>query len=434
MVDGGLSVIQEKKNFYADTKAVHVFSPSKMAFHKDKLVNIKEVFDGKSDTPMAPINMWVKPTNICDHACSYCSYCFGTDTPVVETIQHGDQLKREVMLGFIDDCGEMGVKSLTYTGGGESLVYPHITECFEKTLDLGIELSAITNGQTMEGKKAELLGKAAWVRVSLSETDPIRFKKERFRNKDTFNQLINNIKNFVKTKNSECKFGINYVINRGCADHIYNDVRFFKSLGVDYVKFTPAYGIRDETELFEIKIPGSTKVRFRENKKLMEVRREEGTGKYTFQDYMDYHGPYKDKYLEQINMAREDFQDNAVEGFKVQSTIETDFSSTSTDERPVTRCPIIQIVPTLGADGGIYPCHDKTYMEGAQLGNINDMRFKDIWKSPKVLNIMRNLNPKVSCRHHCSYDQRNLLAEDMMANINKIDSFKPESNLHANFP
>ena len=49
-----------------------------------------------------------------------------------------------------------GVKAVTFSGGGEPLVYPYITETMEKVLDAGIDLSIITNGSMLKGRNAQL--------------------------------------------------------------------------------------------------------------------------------------------------------------------------------------------------------------------------------------------------------------------------------------
>ena len=72
-----------------------------------------------------------------------------------------DEIKREKILEIIQDFKSIGVKAVTFSGG-EPLLYPYI----EEIMEAGIELSIITNGSLLTGKKVELLSKAKWVRIS----------------------------------------------------------------------------------------------------------------------------------------------------------------------------------------------------------------------------------------------------------------------------
>ena len=98
----------------------------------------------------------------------------------------------------MDDLEEMGVKAVTYSGGGEPLVYPYIEEAMRRTLDKGIHLSAITNGQRLSGGRAELLGEAEWVRISVDYYDPKGFSRYRGRSERMFREVIDNTRDFAR--------------------------------------------------------------------------------------------------------------------------------------------------------------------------------------------------------------------------------------------
>ena len=140
----------------AQKEADKIYGTSKIFNHPAKLQSFSE---GKI---APPIYVRVKPTNVCNHHCYYCAYDSNSPSGVDRTLQ----LPKEKAMEILDDFKEMGVKAVTYSGGGEPLVYPHIIEMMKKTLDYGIDLSMITNGQNLNGEKAELLAKAKWIRIS----------------------------------------------------------------------------------------------------------------------------------------------------------------------------------------------------------------------------------------------------------------------------
>lgn len=363
----------------------NVYDVSKLAFHKEKLEAL-----AKGEI-IAPVYVRVKPTNRCDHECTYCSYSPDNDCPVSETINLKDEIPREKMLEILGDFRDIGIKALTFSGGGEPLVYPHIAEIMQMTLDYGIDLSIISNGQKLRGEKANILKNAKWVRVSAGECDAEGFEKTRRRPAKWFYELKENLANFSQIKNPDCEFGINYVVHNGNFDRIYDSVKYFKELGVNHIKITPCWN----------------------------------------PDFIDYHEPLKPISLEQIANARADFQ---AEGFTVYDTYENDFKSTGLSDRNYDKCSIMQIIPVIGADAAVYFCHDKTYSGNGCLGSIKNRSFKNLWFSEDAAKIFREFNPRKQCQHHCTYDSRNLLTLEMLGNMKNLDKYKPKSEKHKNFP
>jgi len=363
----------------------NVYDTSKLGFHKDKIKSIS------SSKVTAPIYVRVKPTNKCNHGCYYCSYAIDSECPVSETINMIDEIPRDKILEILDDFKKMGVKAITFSGGGEPLIYPHIIESINKCIENGIDLSIITNGQELKGKKAEVLKDAKWVRISLDSSNPVLFSKTRRRPESWFYELEENIKNFVKIKNSDCEFGINFVVQEKNANEVYSAVKYFKNLGVNHIKITPVY------------VP----------------------------NFLEYHESLRDKVEEQIKKAREEFEGD---GFTVYDTYKNDFELTGLDYRTYPRCYIMQIIPVIGADSVVYFCHDKTYSKNGAIGSIKNKSFRELWFSDKTAEIFKNFNPQESCKHHCTYDSRNLMVQEMLRDIDKvIESHKPQSERHKNF-
>jgi MoaA/NifB/PqqE/SkfB family radical SAM enzyme len=340
------------------------YNSLKPIWHRDKL---KSFVDGKIT---APIYIRIKPTNHCNHHCFYCAYDPDFDYILSERFKRQDEIPLEKMREILADLKEIGVKAVTFSGGGEPLIYPHIEETMEKILEYGIDLSIITNGQELRDKKAELLARAKWVRISLDASDSKTFAEIRRVSEDLFNQLIENIKNFSKIKNPSCEFGINFVVNHKNADKVYDSIKFFRDLGVNHIKITPLY---------------------------------------TPDGFVEYHAPFKEEVIEQIKRAK---QELTTDSFAVFDTYENDFSLSSTSTRGYKKCLMMQTVPVIAADSCVYFCHDKAYAESGILGSLKDQSLKDLWFSEEAAEIFKNFNPQKSCRHHCTADTRNMLMND----------------------
>ncbi len=339
----------------------------KIIWHPEKLKSIKE------GIVTAPIYVRVKPTNKCNHRCFYCSYDPEFEYVLSERLKREDEIPREKMMEILGDFKEMGVKAITLSGGGEPLIYPHIVESMKKCVENGIDLSIITNGQNLDGEKAEILKDAKWVRVSLDSIDSKTFNIIRRVPEIMFEKLISNLRNFAKIKNPKCEFGINFVVNDKNSNQIYEAVKFFKDIGVNHIKITPLY---------------------------------------TPRNFHEYHAPFRESVISQIKRAKEEFVD---ENFAVFDTYENDFTLGSVHGRRYTNCPIMQIVPVIGADSCVYFCHDKSYTEDGLLGSLRDKSFKELWFSEEAKEKFKNFNPAESCKHHCTFDARNILINDAIS-------------------
>lgn len=362
----------------------NVYANSKLAFHENK---VKALLEGKVT---APLYVRVKPTNQCDHHCFYCSYDHQVKGILSEKFNRNDKIPKGKIKEILSDFKDIGVKAITYSGGGEPLIYPYISETFEKTLEYGIDLSLITNGQNLNGRKAELLTNAKWVRISLGETNATTFSEVRKVPEQFFHNLINNIKTFAEKKDDDCELGINFAVHKKNSTKIYDSAKFLKELGVNHIKFTPVWT----------------------------------------SNYFEYHKNIKDKVIEQINKAKTDLVD---ERFSIYDTYENDFELSNIPKRKYSQCYIMQITPVIGADSTVYFCHDKTYTKKGTLGSIKERSFKNLWFSEEAKEIFKKFNPQKRCNHHCTYDSRNLSIQKILNDLENIDKYKPKSTKHKNF-
>ncbi len=362
----------------------NVYGASKLAFHKDKVISLsrKEI--------TAPIYVRVKPTNKCNHKCFFCGCSPNLKYFRNETINKSDEIPYETMINLISDFKDMNIKAVTYSGGGEPLIYPHITRTLERTLMYNIELSMITNGQELMGEKAELLTNAEWVRVSIDGIDAETLYKSRRVGEKSFNIITENLREFSKKKKEECVLGINFPVHHINKDQVYRAAEFFREMGANNIKFTPTW----------------------------------------MPNFSEYHNSFREKVIEQIERAISDFSDR---GFEIYDTYENDFKLSGVNKRTYSRCCIMEIVPAIGADSFIYFCQDKAYSRKDSIGSLKGKSFKELWFSEETARIFQNFNPKERCKHHCTYDQRNITINKMIETPNGLEEFEPNTNKHKNF-
>lgn len=323
---------------------------------------LNDIGEGKR---VAPVYIRIKPTNYCNHKCYYCSYA-DSALGLRDSVNKQDQIPWEKMKEIIIDIADMGVKAVTFSGGGEPLVYPYIVETMQKVLEAGIDLSVITNGQNLKGERAEVLKNAKWVRVSFDAANAETYAKVRQLPSEAFCEVCDNIRQFARIKQCNCELGVNFVINHENAMQVYDMAKLVKGLGVNHIKYT-------------------TRVT---------------------KDLFAYHEPFRQSAVEQIYRAKEELEND---NFRIINKYESDFDSVLVFHRCYDKCYINRIFTVIAADSKVYFCHDKAYVKDGVVGDLKNRSFKDLWFSEEVIKRCQDFNPQKECNHHCVYDDRNEL-------------------------
>jgi MoaA/NifB/PqqE/SkfB family radical SAM enzyme len=335
------------------------YSNIKIFAHPDKIDAMKN--GGRT----APLFLLINPTNVCNHRCYYCSYADDV-LGLRDSVVKNDQIPGEKMREILDDIVNMGVKAVIFSGGGEPLVYPDIARTFIKVLENNIDLAIITNGQLLDGERAEALSHAKWVRISFDSADAGTYGKCRNISPDCWRRVCDNIKNFASMKSPSCELGINFVITHDNASQVYDAAKLVKSLGANHIKFAAR----------------------------------------VTKDLHQYHEPFKYAAFDMIHRAADDFADDS---FRVINKYEEDFEHDAVPLRPYSRCYIKDISAVIGADSKLYFCHDKAYVSGGVIGDLKERGLKELWFSDEVTERFRRFDAVSRCRHHCVYDDRNIL-------------------------
>lgn len=314
---------------------------------------------------MAPIHIRIKPTNACNHNCSYCAYR-------AEGLQLGkdmdlrDSIPRDKMMEIVDDLVSMGVKAVTFSGGGEPFLYRHLLETVHRLEAGGIKFASLTNGALVTGEVAEFFAHhAQWLRVSLDGWDDRSYAEYRRVKEGEFSQVVDNMIRF-KTYGGKCYLSVCLIVDRRNAPHVYSLIQRLHGIGINSVKVAPC------------------------------IVSNSG------QENNIYHTPIFAEVKEQVARAVQDFSSPDFEIF------DSYHGQLETFAKEYNWCPYLQILPVIGADLNLYPCQDKAYnLSEGLLGSIKDQRFKELWFSDK--GTFFQINPREHCNHHCVHDGNNKL-------------------------
>lgn len=334
------------------------YSQLKIFHHKELLEKLENA------QRCNPLYIRIKPTNVCNHNCYYCHY----KNPYLTLDEYNpkDMIPYEKMMEIISDMKKMGVKAVTFSGGGEPLVYPYIEEAMEQILAAGIDLSVITNGSMLKGKKAELLANAKWVRISIDSINAANYAKIRGIGEDALPELLKNIEAFAEIKKDSCELGINFVIGKENYMEIEQVAETMKSSGANHVKFAPLFS--NDTE--------------------------------------GYHKDIKNDVIAKLDELGKRLNDDQ---FKIIDLYTSDFDNYEVFKRTYSRCPIKEFVCIIAANSKVYYCHDKAYLSDGCVCDLNGQSFYNGWNSDEVTKKFKKFDAMKVCGQHCVYDSRNVL-------------------------
>ena len=313
---------------------------------------------------LAPVHIRIKPTNHCNHDCWYCAY-------KVDHLQLGgdmveaDMIPEEKMDEIIRDVIDMGVKAVTFSGGGEPLLYKTLPRVVQRLAEGGVRVASLTNGSNLKGRMAEAFARhATWIRISIDAWDDESYSKARGIKEKAFTQVVNNMRDFANL-NSTCVLGISYIVTEENHTHLAEACALFKEVGVNHVKVSG------------VVVDNSGSVN------------------------NQYIAPIKDEVFAQIKTAK-GLNDDRFTVLDYYHELDERF------DKKYTFCPMLQFLTVIGADLGVYSCQDKAYAKLGHLGSIKERTFKDFWFSEENRQRVFSLDPSKECDHHCVAHAKNL--------------------------
>lgn len=342
----------------------NIYSPYKLVNFPEKLRSLRE------ERITAPIYLRIKPNNFCNQGCRFCTFKHGDPDGqnMHEQVNHRDVIPREKMLEILEDAVAMGVKAITWTGGGEPLIYPHFVECQNRAVALGLDTSIITNAQALDGPRAEACLPMKWLRASVDYWDGESLQKARHVAPKNFHTITENIKAFGWNDRRQGDFEANVICTKENHRRLIDMLVWLKSCGLDNARVSPVW--RD--------------------------------------DFLSYHAMLFEAVEWQMEEAR------ALEdaGFKIYSSYKLQPEMLT---RTCSRCYFSQITPVIGADQCLYRCTDVAYTDHGRLASLKGKRLADVWFSDEVRDKLLSFDPRKSCAgHQCKSETKNRLYTEMV--------------------
>lgn len=318
----------------------------------------------------APVHIRIKPVNACNHHCWYCAYR-ADNVELGSKMELRDKIPDEKMDEIVDDIIAMGVKAVTFSGGGEPLLYQRLPQVVKRLADGGVKVATLTNGVFLKGEVAEAFARhGTWVRVSIDAWDGPSYARSRGVGEDEYAEVMGNLSAFAG-RGSRCALGISLIVGRHNAEHIADFCRQAKATGVSSVKISGCVTSNSGME----------------NK--------------------EYHAAITGTVRAQLDAVAR-LADNEFKIIDHYHALEERFG------KAYERCAYLQFLTVIGADCVVYTCQDKAYTDPGRLGSIKDRSFKNFWFSDRNKAQMKALNPSRDCLHHCVSHSKNVLLEEYL--------------------
>lgn len=326
----------------------------KLYFHLDKVHALRHGLNA------APVNVEIDLSNRCNLGCFGCHFAHThtrgplAGTPRLE--QHlpgGDVMDVQLARRILDELADYGVKSITWTGGGE----PTLHRAFDSIIDyagvVGLEQGIYTNGTQITAARAALMKRTmSWVYVSLDECAPESYRNSK--KVDAFDKATDGIRALVKAPGAAV-IGIGYLLHAGNYRQVEDMIMLSKQLGADYCQFRP-------TIQFDLNEPGKVAGDVGWIDDLLAV----------LWSYEGVDGVIADP--DRFRMYRD------WRGHEYKT------------------CHWSRLQTVITPNGKVWACVNKREVPGACMGDLNTHDFAEIWESYKALPV--NDMCRVMCRGH----------------------------------
>jgi MoaA/NifB/PqqE/SkfB family radical SAM enzyme len=343
-------------------------SPYKIIHHSEKIEALRR---GEN---IYPIQVEIHPALVCNHRCKWCI----TDSVKIRDYERYDykrskKIEFETLRALVIEFARLGVKTLTFSGGGEPLLYDGIEEILRTARSHSLEYGLITNlGLKLNDELLSSIKKATWIRVSLDAADATTHSRVHRTNERDFNIVLENIEKVAR----DCFVGVNYLVDYENYTGIYDCARIVKSLGTKYIRYAPVYDQRQGNQYSEL-WPEITE----QFKRVSQLNTPE---------FIVF--PFKDR-----------------------------FQNLVTNIKDYKECHIHRLHPILGADLKIYACCNFPYTRKYVVADLGNRSFEEAWNSDERKNFIKNLDPQ-KCPS-CWYNEQNKIINYMVM----------EKALHKNF-
>ena len=341
-----------------------------------------------------PLAIELDPTAVCDLACPGCIS--------EDIISVGGSFSKDRLMSLGEEFIDCGVRAVILIGGGEPLAHPKTGDFISLMGENDINIGITTNGSFIDRFINPISEYSNWTRVSVDAATEETFSilRPTKGGKSKFPKIINNMRMLAETKKGT--LGFSYLIQTEAdgptvvsnIHEIYDAAVLAKDIGCDYFEVKPTYQWRD----------GVDHALMKHDQKLMDEAKVQIAALAELED----------------------------EKFRILKAITLEYSLNGADleqKKEYRKCPSTHLRTTVTAKG-VYICPYWRGKEHMRIGDLNEVKFSDMWNGSLRKGVMDRLDISVDCASiHCLRHETNLTAIDIKnqmednAIISSIDEF-----------
>ena len=349
------------------------YSSLKAAWHLEKILRLR---DGLQ---IVPSHVQLIISDFCQQNCHFCAYRRdgGFSTEQFGEIIDGQLIKnpnrripKDKVIEILNDCADVGVKAIQFTGGGEPTVHPGHIDVFKHAKWLGLKTGLVTNGLVM--RDFDTLANMDWVRISLDAGQSKSYEK--IRESKGFDKVLSNIRTLVGV-GTPCVIGIGFVVTRENWCEISEACYIAKGLGVSYIRLSAMFS-------------------------------EEGSGYYT-------------SLVPVIEEAIKGTKGRETDSFKIVDLFSHRLDDLDQGSPKESFCGYQNFTVYVGGDQKVYRCCTTSYTKHGEVGDLREQTFKEWLTSWEKKELYEKFDAK-SC-HHCQFHSQNAVINYLVNEPTHVD-------------
>jgi len=311
----------------------------------------------KFQKEIGPVHVQIILSDLCNQACHFCAYRDPTYTSsqlfhVEGNYNPNRKLPTEKVIEILDDCVDLKVEAIQYTGGGEPTIHPDFNFIVDETMKRGLRWALVTNGV----KKRSYAG-ASWVRVSLDAANAETYARIRSVDASHFDRACESIRLW--------KTGVGFVVTPENWEEVYDAALLVRSLGAKNIRIGAQFSDK---------------------------------GKDLFKDF-----------FAECRMLCKHTETLSDDSFTVHNRFNEKIGDLESPP-DYERCGYQYFTTYIGADQNLYRCCVYAYNPRGLLGTIKGRRFKDVWNESWVKFSAFNAR---ECEH-CQFNVINRTINEMV--------------------
>ena len=244
--------------------ADNAYSPYKALRHLDVIEAVRE------HRPVRPVHVQLILSDLCNQGCHFCSYrdpAYSSSQRFYQIDPSGRGLRRdpahpehnynpnrmiptEKALEILDDCAEMGVHAIQFTGGGEPTVHPDFGTIADRCVTAGMRYAVVTNGVNVAKKGyARVLAESSWARISLDAGTAETYGKMRSVPPSQFEialQAIRDTRGAIYDLETDCHLGVGFVVNPENWREVVTATQIARDSGAHNVRISAQFSAQDD--------------------------------------------------------------------------------------------------------------------------------------------------------------------------------------------